>query len=239
MKCAVLVPVAHTIEPETDDALRVLANKGYAVRVLRGSSQVDLARSTLASNAIRDGFDATMWVDSDILFNPDDVDRIITLNLPFVAGLYPCKGPRRFAGKLKDVNKEFIFGPGGSVIEAEYVGMGFTFIHKSVYDKLSEVLPVCTGGYDGKTVIPFFIPTLAQPTDGPPCYLSEDYSFCLRATLSGFPPKIDTRIRLGHTGKKTYRWADMTPETIVASMRVVMQDTGEIVLKDWDGTWRS
>ncbi len=97
-KCVVLVPVGSHIEPETDNSLRILCNRGYIVRVMRGSSQVDLARSTMATEALADGFEETMWIDADQTFNPDDVDRLRGHGLPFVVGLYVQKGPKRFAG---------------------------------------------------------------------------------------------------------------------------------------------
>lgn len=230
-KCAVLVPAYGAIEPQTEELLHVLAQRGYAVRTLRGASQVDLARSSMATDALRDGFQETFWIDADQTFDPDDVDRIRSLNLPFCAALYVAKGPKRFVGKLTNCDK-VVFGKGGGTVCAEYVGMGFTHVRREVYEAIIERcrLEANNGGYDGKRVIPFFIPHLEPEPNGERCYLSEDYSFCSRAKYCGFPPMVDTRIKVGHVGKKVYTWDDLAPDTKLSSLEVEMLPTGEIVL---------
>src|SRR5580704_4999100 len=161
-KCVILVPISSRLEPETDASLRILVDRGYKAQTLCGSSQVDLARSSLASWALAEGFAETIWIDSDIAFDPDDVDRIRELDLPFVAGLYVQKGPKRFAAKFKDGTGNVCFGIGGSVIEMQSVGMGFTFIRSEVYEAVGEAFPICNGGYEGKPVTPFFLPMIDQ-----------------------------------------------------------------------------
>lgn len=209
-QCAILTPAYGRIRPKTEDALRTLQDRGYVVRILRGSSQIDLARSTLATRAMRDGFRETLWIDADTRFDPDDVDRLRDNDEPFIAGLYSRKGKKEFAAQFLDSMTGVTFGPAGGVIEMQYVGMGFTYVRSDVYAELARGLPVCKGGYDGETVIPFFIPMLAQEQDGSSVYLSEDFSFSLRARNAGFPPHADTRIKIGHTGgDKDWEWEDM------------------------------
>lgn len=197
------MPVANVVEPETDAALRVLANRGYMVRYLRGSSQVDLARSTLATRAMRDGFAETFWIDSDTVFDPDDVEKVRAHGLPLTAGLYMRKGPLAFAGKF--CSPRATFGVGGGLLEMVYVGMGFTHVRADVYRQVGKMIPECDGGYDGETVIPYFLPVLVQE-EGRWTYLSEDYSFCHRARESGFEVMADTTIKLGHVGRYVYTW---------------------------------
>ena len=230
-KCAILVPVGFMVEPETQQLLDVLASRGYVVRTMRGSSQVDLARSTMACDALKDGFEETFWIDSDQSFDPDDVDRVRALDLPFVAGMYPCKGPKRLAGKLLPGSR-LTFGAGGGVHEVEYCGMGFTYVRSEVYLAIQRMgLPLCAGGYSGATVLPFFQPMLLNNESGPPgtTYLSEDYSFCVRARQAGFPPHVDTRIKVGHVGRYRYTWDDLMPDIVLASLEVEQQPSGEIV----------
>src|SRR5882724_2335161 len=230
-KCAVLVPVARSIEPETEDGLRILASRGYMVRLLRGSSQVDLARSTLATEALQDGFEETMWIDSDQTFNPDDVDKLRAHDLPFVVGLYVQKGPKRFAGMFPaDVGK-VKFGKGGGLCPMTDVGFGFTYVRGDVYAAIREGLPeahrTVMGGYQGKMITPYFLPLIAEKKGFGQTYLSEAYSFTDRAKAAGFHPQADTTIRLGHIGRKEYTWDDLTytPQRL---------DTIEIVLGELD-----
>lgn len=220
-RCAVLVPVFGSIEPEVDDKLRELANRGYKVRILRGSSQIDLARSTLATRAIRDGFTETMWIDADVVFDPNDVDRIRSHGKPFTAGLYVKKGRKEFAGKFRDGFTGAKFGVGGSLLEMEYVAMGFTHIRAEVYEKIANELsmPSCVGGYEGERVTPYFVPMLVQEGENL-CYMSEDFSFCCRARQVGYAPFADTTIFLGHVGKKQFTWNDLAPDQNFESLQL-------------------
>ncbi len=218
-KCAVLVPVARATEPETEDALRALAGRGYVVRVLRGCAAVDLARSTLATEVVMDGYEETIWIDADIQFDPDDVDRIRAHNLPFVVGLYVQKGPKRFAGMFPEDIGKVKFGKGGALVPMDDVGMGFTYVRAEVYRAIKANMPEAErsvlGGYQGKMITPYFLPLLRQKAYGL-TYLSEDYSFTARAKEAGFPPVADTTIRLEHIGRKKYTWDDLvwSPERL-------------------------
>jgi len=207
-KCVVLVPVFGQIEPETEAALRVLATRGYAVRTLRGSSQIDLARSTLATRAMRDGFAETMWIDADTVFEPDAVDKLRAHGKPLTAGLYMRKGPKEFAAKFR--SPRATFGALGGLLDMVYVGMGFTHVRAEVYERVGAKLPTCRGGYDAETFVPYFLPMLVPEGDDL-CYLSEDYSFCHRARKAGFQVLADTTIRLGHVGRYVYTWDEFAP----------------------------
>src|SRR5579863_1005825 len=96
-RCVVLVPVGTTTEPDCERALHELERRGYHVRRAYGFSAIDFGRSALASQALRDGFDELMWIDSDIGFHPDDVEKLRRLSLPISCGLYPKKDRKSFA----------------------------------------------------------------------------------------------------------------------------------------------
>lgn len=213
-KCIVLVPFLGYIHPETQNCLSQLIERGYVVRTLRGCSQIDLARSIMASQALQDGFTETFWIDSDVVFEADDVDALRDRRLPFVAGLYPKKGKQGFACQFKDPGKA-TFGLGGGILEMTYVGMGFTYIRAEVYETIKNLLrlPECGGNYDPTRLItPYFIPTIIAEGEGH-CYLSEDYSFCYRASQAGYKIMADTTIRLGHITNKTLTWDDFIPQS--------------------------
>lgn len=209
--CAILVPIGSHLEPETEAGLRVLVDRGYVVRTLRGTADVVLARCSLATEALRDGFKETMWIDSDIDFIPDDVDKIREQG-PFVAGLYlQKKKAQSFAAKFKADTGGVFFGPNGGLIEMQGVGMGFTYIRAEVYESIADHFGMkeVDGGYDGKTVVPYFLPMLTDDwRESFVTYLAEDFSFSHRATLSGYRPMADTRIDLGHWGRHCYSLRD-------------------------------
>ncbi len=206
-KCAVIVPCRDYIEYHCDEALRILEGRGYKIFRQRGISNIDFARSKLATDILRMGFTETMWIDSDIRFNPDDVDRLREHNLPFVCGLYMRKVEKRFTCTFPSEMRKVTFGSGGGLTEIEAVGMGFSLIRKEVYDKILAQweLPVCNAGTK-EEVIPYFLSMVIKANDGNYKYLFEDYSFCYRAKLCGFKIMADTRIRLWHIGLHGYSW---------------------------------
>lgn len=226
-KCAVLCPIAATLDPITEACLRKLVDLGYKVNLLFGSSDIVLARCGMATEALRAGFAETLWVDSDQTFTPEDVEKIRSWNKPFVAGLYPKKGPKEFAGKFHGNQKPVTFGTGGGLIPMTYVGMGFTHVRREVYDKMERELklPVCGGGYDGKTIVPYFLPLLAPVPGANPDYLSEDGAFSFRARQVGFPPMADTRLKIGHRGMYTYTWDDVVPNQNYDSVELTIAPT--------------
>jgi hypothetical protein len=66
--CVVLVPHLEPIDVDTHEALQALLSMGYQVRRLAGLP-IDVARSVLAAQALQEGFDEFLWVDSDIVFH--------------------------------------------------------------------------------------------------------------------------------------------------------------------------
>ncbi len=207
--CIVLVPVKGPIEPKTQDALGALVERGYPVQLLRDGSQIDLARSWLASCALRKDYKETLWIDADVVFDPDDVEKLRGRDLPFVAGLYVRKaGDHSFACKFLPTTGGITLGQLGGPMEICWAGMGFTLIRREVYEAIGKTLPVCGGGYEGREVTPYFIPML-YPDGDKFTYLSEDYSFCERAKQAGFKIMADTSIKLGHVGSKMYTWDDI------------------------------
>lgn len=222
--CAILIPVHHAIEPECEDALRELSNRGYPVIVLRGSSAIDMARNDLANQAIDAGYEETFWIDADVVFRPDDVDKLRAYNLPFVAGLYPRKGRKGFACKFWPTTEDIVFGIGGGLRSIEYVGFGFTHVRAEVYRKMTSELklPRVEGGYTlGKKIIPYFLPMILPDVANPDelVYWAEDASFCKRAQMAGFDVKADTSIRLEHIGPRKWSWEDFGSQPTYNSLK--------------------
>jgi len=73
----VLVPHVGRIEPPCSDGLRELERSG--VRVVRrpDSSQIDVARNELLSDALHDGFKSSLFIDPGIGFDPEDARRLL------------------------------------------------------------------------------------------------------------------------------------------------------------------
>lgn len=208
--CVILVPVGHHIEPSCDASLRELERRGYTVRRVHGYSAVDQARNQMATDALRDGFQELFWIDADIVFSPEAVDRLRSHGQPFICGIYAKKGEnqRSFACKFPRGTSVVGFGKAGGLIDLSFAGTGFLLTHRAVYQTIQERLnlPVCNERF-GPSMIPFFQPTVI-PDDQGSWYLGEDYSFSHRARECGYKIMADTTIRLRHVGSYAFGWED-------------------------------
>src|SRR5690242_2909559 len=186
-RCVILVPVASAIEPGCEDALRELERRGYAVWRVRGYSAIDAARNQMASDALAQGFDELMWIDRDIVFDPDDVDKLRRHDLPLVCGIYPKKGCRQFASAFLPETRQISFGVHGGLVELLYCGFGFVHTRRVVYEAVQRELrlPVCNQRFKGLPLTPYFAPLIVGEGEQA-WYLAEDYSFCERARRCGF-----------------------------------------------------
>lgn len=207
-KCVVLVPVGNHVEPACDEALRALERRGYTVRRVRGYSAIDQGRNQIATNALRDGFEELLWIDSDVAFDPDSVERLRSHGLPVTCGVYPKKGRRSFACNFPGDVKQISFGKAGGLIEIPYAGAGFLHTRREVYQVMQERLrlPACNERF-GPSMVPFFQPMIVPDGQGQ-WYLAEDFAFCHRARACGFRIMADTTIRLKHIGSYAYSWED-------------------------------
>ncbi len=208
-RCVILVPVTATIDPGCDDALRELERRDYAVWRVRGYAAIDAARNQMASDALAQGFDELMWIDSDIVFDPDDVDKIRKHKLPLVCVVYPKKACRQLACAFLPDTRQVLFGGRGGLIELLYCGFGFVHTRRVVYEIMQHELrlPICNKRFKGLPLAPYFAPLVVGEGEQA-WYLAEDYSFCERARRCGFRILADTSIRLWHVGSYRYGWED-------------------------------
>ncbi len=226
-KCVILCPAYGQIEPETERGFQALANAGYKVTVLRGGSSIDLARSMMATDALAEGFEETFWIDSDTVFTLADVEQIRNLNLPFCCGLYAKKDASGFAAKFYGPKVDVLLGKGAGVIPMEGVGFGFAHVRREVYEAIGKTLPVCSGAYQGKDVVPYFLPVIHTVPEEQACYyLGEDTSFCVKARAAGYEVMADLSIKLGHVGKKIYTWDDFQETVKYESVRFAIVPPG-------------
>ena len=205
-KCVVLVPVQSHVEPECERGLVALERAGYAVRRISGYAAIDQGRSQMATDALADGFDEIMWIDSDVAFDPSAVEQLRAHGVPVVCGIYPKKGVRALACHLKPGTPKIAFGEEGSVVEILYAATGFLHTRREVYDAIAGTIPLCNQRF-GRPIVPYFLPMCIPDGDGN-WYLGEDFAFCERARSTGFSILADTRIRLKHIGRYGYSWED-------------------------------
>jgi hypothetical protein len=216
--CVILVPAFTPPVTKCEEGLRELERRGYPIRRVRGFSAVDQGRNQMASDAIHDGFAETMWIDTDVGFAADAVERLRSHQLPIVAGLYPQPGARSLACELLPGTENLVFGEEGGLVEVKYAAAGFLLVQRAAYEAIREAnkLPLCNTRF-GRGVWPFFMPLTVEREkeangENPPSprhrYLTDDFAFCHRARQAGLKIMADTSVRLWRVGSYGYGWED-------------------------------
>lgn len=191
MRTMIAVPcmdMVHTLFMASMISLRKPEGTEVAIA---SCSLVYESRHTLALKAINDGFDRVLWLDSDMSFDPDLLERLsadLDQGLDFVCGLYftrknpvqpcvyeVCRQKKKKTGELMPTIESFREIPDG-LFEIEGCGFGAAMM---TTDLIRSAGP-----------LPFF------PADG----FGEDLSFCRRAREAGATLYCDGRIRVDHIG---------------------------------------
>lgn len=207
-RCVILVPHSGLIHTECEEGLKELERRGYTVRRVGGYAAIDQGRNQMATDALADGFDETLWIDSDVGFRAEDVEKLRSHRLPIVCGVYPQKGRRALAIHVMPGSKSITFGQAGGLTEILYAATGFLLVRREAYLRILDDFPlaVCNERFNRPT-IPWFEPLVREIDDGQ-WYLAEDFAFCHRARMVGYKIFADTSIRLWHIGNYRYGWED-------------------------------
>ena len=202
MKIFVAIPCMDMMYSRTANSLLSLRPPegatlchGFAI----GSLVYD-ARNRLMDAAVKDGFDYILWVDSDMVFEPDALQTLYAdmqeTGADIVAGLYvsrkppihpviysKCRMDKDDDGQDAIVVRKFLDYPQNAVFPVEAMGFGLCMMTTELCKKLLEE--------EGPPFIP--IPGLG-----------EDLSFCVRANDHGAKMFCDSRIKCRHIGTYEY-----------------------------------
>jgi hypothetical protein len=198
------------IEWECEQALQRLEQAG--VRVVRrpGCSAIDVARNEMISEALHDGAEAMLFIDSDVGFEPADALRLLARPEPVIGGVYAKKKQRELASVFSEGVKKVLFGPDATgPYPLKYAATGFLRVRAGVLRRMiAELrLPLCNTLW-GRGVWPFFMPVIVPQGKDKVHYLAEDWAFSYRLGQIGVTPLADTTIRLWHWGRYGFSWED-------------------------------
>ena len=205
MNTAVLVLYSGGIDREHLASMQGL-NGAAGVCSVHDHPLISHARSYLASLALANSkADVLVWVDDDIVFDAHDLLALAELcrqGHPLIGAAYPSREAQGLIIGGGEYGAEAFAS--GAVLPVPWLGMGFTAIHRKVYEAVAATLPdvriASMHNYVGK---PFFACAVEGGT-----FYGEDVSFCRRAAAVGFPSEVDTRIRVGHKGHRVYQLED-------------------------------
>lgn len=141
-------------------------------------SHVGLARNRLIHGFLQSPYEYCVMIDSDIGFTGREFQQLMEPDHYAVNGVYA----------FKDESGQPI-----------HQGLGFTRIHRSVFEILRATL-VMPFTHKGEKLFDFFVSGVFPNGR----FMTEDSGFWILCSEIGIRPKIDTRIDLMHIGRKEY-----------------------------------
>ena len=113
-------------------------NIDHGLLTLTNSSLITQARSKVANFFINNTeHEYLFFLDSDIGFNPDDVLKLMSHQIPIVSGAYPMKIiPERYCVDVVQPEERH-----GDLLKINGNGMGFVLIHRQVFLDIAKHYP--------------------------------------------------------------------------------------------------
>lgn len=190
MKILIAVPSMDQVPVQFAQSLSMLYRVGDCSVAFQVGSLIYTSRNHLAGIAIEQQYDYVMWFDSDMVFRPDTLQRMVEElerdNIDILTGLYfrrvyPFK-PVLFS-KLVPIEKGWEWEEPTEIPDKpfELAGCGFGCVLM-------------------KTEVLMDVQAKFNDMFGPLNNIGEDLSFCWRATQCGYKVVCDPSIVLGHVG---------------------------------------
>ena len=132
-------------------------------------------------------YDKIFWIDSDIVWTPEDFLKLYFANLDIVSGLYllddeksvPVQIVNGFR-RLEKANVKFL----EKTFQAGAVGFGFVCIKSGVFESMPR---------------PWFkLARLNRGDERPELMVGEDFSWCYSAIKNGFTIWVDATVQVTH-----------------------------------------
>lgn len=194
MRTLVAIPCLDSVPTQFMQALVGLRRVGDVTLSVTVSTLVHNARNILAKQAVDEGFDRILWLDSDMVFEPDLMERLsadLDEGRDFVTAVYY---------KRKAPFTPVIYKDVGFYLENGLMSPKAECIRDFPKDEIFEV-NACGFGAVMHTVD---ILNQVGGRFGPPFAMlpsfGEDISFCMRLEELGIKMYADPRIKLGHIG---------------------------------------
>ena len=140
--------------------------------------------------------DEMIIIDTDVIFTPDHLRRLLSHDLPLVFGLYPKKCPGLIFPVMSLGEEHPFTKDGPDLVEVARVARGFMRVHRSVFEQLKPHVEKITCAETGREQWVFW-KTL-------PGGNSEDFAFCDLCRAHGIKIMVDQRITAQHEGSARY-----------------------------------
>lgn len=149
-------------------------------------------RNTLARKSIELGATHILWLDSDMIFPEDTIERLYHHGKPIVAASYSQRKEPAKPVAAKDGVWVYTEEGSAGIEKVDFVGMGCMLVESAVYEAMDEPWH-CLGWNEAKGTI-----------------VGEDVYFCRKAAEVGAETWIDHDLskEIGHIGYRTFSYLD-------------------------------
>ena len=141
-------------------------------------------------------YDYLMWIDSDMVFKPEQFFKLLDHDKDVVSGMYKMSDNTNYA-TVENMDEDFfeqwsyyqflqdndIKKKNGKLFKADYTGMGWMLVKYGVIEKMKY---------------PYFYPRKTTHKPGWEEFVWDDVEFCLRGKEAGFDVGVDPNIIPGH-----------------------------------------
>lgn len=203
MKTMIGIPTMGTVPVRFMASLLAMKRAGDVEFEMTDHSLIYDARNRIAKTAIDEGFDRVLWLDSDMVFSPDLMERLserLDQGREFVSALYfkrkqpPEPVIYRDCCLREDENGKPV---PSAVAYRDFPENALFEIAGSGFGAVMTTVQLLKDVYEAYG-LPF------SPAAG----LGEDLSFCARVAELGRKMWCDSSILLGHVGQKIYTRED-------------------------------
>lgn len=209
MKTLIAIPCLDMIPVDFASSLINLHKPDDTAYAFHANSLIYDSRNTFVANAIEKGYDRILWLDSDMVFEPDLLERlsnIIDSHMdrrrvnPYGIEYVTALAFKRRMPTSPVIYKELDYGTDeNGIIYANAV---------SYKDYPKDSLFEIAGSGCGAVLMTTHLLERVWERFGPPfqpmIQMGEDLAFCYRAAQLGYKMYCDSRIKAGHVGQMVY-----------------------------------
>ena len=177
--------------------------------MLHGGTYLDQNREAIAQTAIDENYDYLLFLDSDMIYRPDILEKLYDRNKSVIGAIYSMRsgkehGPAIYKYvKEKDTFAQYKYWPlNKGIIKVDGIGTGLLLIKVSALKKI----PAPRFAY---------LECETPDKEGNRRRLGEDLSFCKRCVKNGIKIYADTTLWTGHLGEKVWTYKDYQLRVLV------------------------
>lgn len=196
----IAIPCMDMVQTSFMKSMLGLMRVGETQVAITVSSLIYDARNNLAAQAINEGYDRILWLDSDMVFKPDllvKLARDMDEGREYVSAIYFKRKPPFTPTFYKDL----IYSH-----DKEKNELNITLNSYMDYPK-DTIFPIAGSGMAGTLMAVDLIKKVGAAFGhpfSPMLGMGEDISFCWRVQQLGVEMYCDSRVKMGHVGLATF-----------------------------------